>query len=97
MDEKIAHARTGVANNLTDVVGLQVVRMHQLEHSINGAVCRATGRIRFHTDSRRDNLIRHTKVLYHGLGDELPLTHEDVEEAKPAVEDMRIGRESSLR
>src|SRR6266498_5317505 len=97
VDEKVAHARAGVANNLTDVVGLQVVHMHQVEHSINGSVCRATGRVRFHTDSRRDDLIRRTKILYNGLGDELPFTHEDVEEAKTAVEDMRIGRESPLR
>src|SRR4030095_8282429 len=82
VDKKIAHARAGVANNLTDVIGLQVVHVHQVEHSINGAVCRATSRIGFHTDSRSDDLIRRTKVLYDGLGDELPFTHEDVKEAK---------------
>ena len=38
MDEKIAHARTDVTDDFTDVVGLQVVHMHQVEHSINGAV-----------------------------------------------------------
>ena len=44
MDEKIAHARTDVADDFTDVVGLQVIHMHQVEHSINGAVCLAAGR-----------------------------------------------------
>src|SRR4029453_18899226 len=97
VDEKIAHARADVANNLTDVVGLQVVHMHQVEHSINGAGCLAAGRVRFYTDSRRDDLIRRTKILYNGLGHELPFTHEDVEEAKTAVENMRICRESPLR
>jgi hypothetical protein len=96
VDEKIAHARAGVANNLTDVVGLQMVHMHQLKHSINGAVCRATGRIGFHTDSWRDDLIRRAKISYHGLGGELPSPTKTLE-AKTAVEDMRIGRESPLR
>ena len=64
--------------------------MHQMKHSINGAVCRATGRVGFHTNSRRDDLIRRTKVLYHGFGTN-SFTHEDVKEAKTAVEDLRIG------
>src|SRR5215469_7087792 len=97
VDQKIAHARANVADDFADVVGLKVVRMYQVEHSINGAVGLATGRIGLHTDSRRDDFIRRTKILYNSLRDELPFTHEDVEEAETAVEDMRVSRESPLR
>ena len=96
VDEKVAHARADVADNLTDVVGLQVVRVHQVEHSINGAVCLATRRVGFHADSRRDDLIRRTKILCNGLGDKLPFADEHIEEAKTAVKNMRIGREPPL-
>src|SRR5690349_11527434 len=96
VDEEIQHPGTGLTDNLTDLARLKLLRMHQLEHGINGTMGLAARRVRLDTDTWRDDFIGCTKILQDGLRHKLSSPGKGMKKPKALFEDLWVGRKTTL-